>query len=92
MRGKLIRLEIELLRPQGAIDFTVAGETRHSALQTVGSKTFTPKSSRAGWSEPGTGWSRLRGWSEIVAVPRSFNDATQLVTVKVNKELRWFSL
>jgi len=91
MWGKLIRLEIELLRPQGAISFTVAGETKHSALQTVGTSTFTAKSSRAGWSEPKTGWSRLRGWSEIVAVPRSFNDATQLIKVKVNKELRWFS-
>lgn len=91
MWGKLIQLEVVLLRPQGAITFTVAGETQHDPISTVGTQTFIAKSSRAGWSEPKAGWSSLRGWSQIVTVPRSFNDATQIQTIKINKDLRWFS-
>lgn len=91
MYGKLIMVIFTLLRPQGNIDFTVTGATKNSALEQVGSGTFTPTSTRAGWSEPLLGWSRPRGWSEIVDIPVSFNDATQYVKVRVNKDLRWWS-
>lgn len=90
--GKLIKLVFILLRPQGQINFTVAGRTEDSALQTVGSGVFNATSSRAGWSEPKRSWSKpATGWSRIVAVPVSFNDATQEVEVEVDEELQWFS-
>lgn len=89
--GKLIQLVFVLLRPQGKINFTVSGRTEDSSLAQVGSSTFLQRSSRAGWSEPGTGWSRLRGWSEIIAVPVSFNEATQEVLIDVDEDLQWYS-
>lgn len=89
--GKLIQLVFVLLRPQGRINFTVSGRTEDSTLAVVGTQTYLAKSSRDGWSEPGTGWSRLRGWSEIIGTPTSFNDASQEVLVDVNEDLQWYS-
>lgn len=89
--GKLIQLIFVLLRPQGQINFSVSGKTEDSALAVVGTGAFTPTNTRAGWSEPGAGWSSLRGWSEIVTVPVSFNDATQEVAVEVDEDLQWFA-
>ncbi len=94
--GHLIKLTFVFLRPQGAINLTVSGKTEDSALAIVGGETFVARSSRAGWSEPRSGWSnssfgRLRGWSEINEVPVSFNDATQEIDVEVDEDMQWFS-
>lgn len=91
MWGKLVMVIFTIYRPQGNINFTISGNTKHSALSVVGNESFISTSTRAGWSEPKLGWSRPRGWSEVVSVPVSFNDATQYVKVKVNKDMRWFS-
>lgn len=93
--GRLIRLIFVLLRPQGTINFTVSGKTEDTPLAVVGSESFTPTSSRAGWSEPGSGWSSsangyLRGWSEINVVPVSYNAATQEIAIEVDEDLQWF--
>lgn len=93
--GRLVQVIFTLLRPQGSINFTILGKTEDSALSTVGTGSFTPTSTQAGWSEPLRGWSNsssgyLRGWSEIVTVPVSFNDATQEVTVEVDEDLQWW--
>lgn len=89
--GRLIQVIFVILRPQGTINFTLSGKTEDSPLSVVGSGAFVPTSTRAGWSEPGAGWSSLRGWSEIVTVPVGFNDATQEVIVEVDEDLQWFS-
>jgi hypothetical protein len=91
MWGKLVMVIFTIYRPQGSIDFTISGNTKHAALSVVGNGNFATTSTRAGWSEPLLGWSRPRGWSEVVTVPVAFNDATQYVKVKVNKDMRWFS-
>lgn len=91
MWGKLVMVIFTIYRPQGAINFTISGNTKHSALSVVGTGTFVSTSTRAGWSEPKLGWSRPRGWSRVKNVPVAFNDATQYVKVKVNKDMRWFS-
>lgn len=94
--GKLIQLVFVLLRPQGKINFTVSGRTEDSSLAVVGTSTYTSTSTRAGWSEPRAGWSdstfgQLRGWSEIVTIPVSFNDATQELLIDVDENLQWYS-
>jgi hypothetical protein len=89
--GNLIQLAIVLLRPSGRITFTVTGRTKNSTLQTVGTQTYSPRNTQAGWSESGAGWSSRRGWSEIVLIPRAFNDATQEIKIKIRKDLQWFS-
>lgn len=89
--GKLLKVIFVLLRPQGSLNFTISGKTEDSALSVVGTGLFTSTSTQAGWSEPGAGWSSLRGWSEIVTVPRSFNDATQEVAIDIDEDLQWFS-
>jgi hypothetical protein len=80
-----------LLRPQGTITFAVSGRTEDSTLATVGTGSFVSINTRAGWSEPKAGWSSLRGWSEIVTVPVTFNEATKEVYIDVDEDLQWFS-
>lgn len=93
--GRLIQVIFVLLRPQGAINFSISGKTEDSALAVVGTGSFSPTNTRAGWSEPQSGWSNsgfgyLRGWSEINVVPVSFNDATQEVAVEVDEDVQWW--
>jgi hypothetical protein len=88
--GRLINLTFVLLRPQGTINFTVSGKTEDSSLAVVGTGVFLAKSTRGGWSEPKAGWSSLRGWSQIVTIPKTFNDATQEVYVDVDEDLQWY--
>lgn len=89
--AKVLQVVFVLLRPQGVINFNVTGKTEDEPLSTVGQGSFVPTNTQAGWSEPGAGWSRLRGWSEIVSVPVSFNDSTQEVIVEVDEEVQWLA-
>lgn len=94
--ARVLRLIFTILRPQGTINFTASGKTEDTPLAVVGSESFTPVSSRAGWSEPGSGWSNsgkgyLRGWSEINVVPVSYNSATQEVAIEIDEDLQWIS-
>lgn len=94
--GKLIQVVFVLLRPQGAISFSVSGKTEDTPLAVVGTGSFIPQYTQAGWSEAQSGWSDsswgyLRGWSEINVVPSVFNPATQEVTVEVDEDLQWYS-
>jgi len=88
--GRLIQLIFVLLRPQGGVDFTVSGKSEDGIVSFTANETFATSATRAGWSEPGAGWSRLRGWSEIVTVPTSFNPASEEVIVEVDEDLQWF--
>lgn len=85
--GKLIQLIFVLLRPQGNINFTVSGKTEDSSLATVGTGTFVPTTTIAGWSEAAWG---TYAWSSFKAVPATFNGATQEVVVEVDEELQWY--
>lgn len=91
--GRLIQLIFVFLRPQGTINLSVSGRTEDSNVEVVGTAVLqeSAKATRAGWSEPGAGWSSLRGWSEIVTVPTAFNSAVREVVVEVDEDLQWFS-
>jgi hypothetical protein len=81
-----------LLRPQGAFRASVSGEGTDGAIAQVGASDFTPRTSAAGWGEPGLAWGKPgRAWGAITTVPQNFNSATQEVKVKVDKDLKWFS-
>lgn len=99
--AKVIDVTFILLRPQGAINFTVSGQTEEStALQTVGTGSFVPSSSVAGWSEAGWGGNpdatsprrpTIFGWSNFTVVPVAFADVSRQVTVEVDEELQWLT-
>lgn len=90
--GHLLCIIYVLLRPQGTFQATVSGEGMKGAVEQVGSNTFTPRTSVAGWDEPLLAWDMpTRSWDEITTVPLSFNSATQEVKVKIEKDLKWFS-
>jgi hypothetical protein len=89
--GHLLKIIYVLLRPQGTFQASVAGEGDGGAIAQVGSNTFTPRTSVAGWDEPLQAWdSPTRAWDQITTVPLNFNSATQEVVVTVDKDLKWF--
>ena len=75
-----------MLRPQGSINFTIAGKTEDASLATVGSEIFSTESTIAGWSE--VAWGE-RGWSEVITVPVAFGDASYDVVLEVDEELQY---
>lgn len=90
--AKLINVIYVLLRPQGAFTASITGQGDGNAVSLVGSSTFIPKTSVAGWDEPQLAWDYAgRSWDAIMSVPLSFNSATQEVKVSVDEDLRWFS-
>lgn len=91
--ARVLQVIFVLLRPQGSINFSVAGKTEDSTLAAVGTETFTSVSTVAGWSEPSNGsgiigWGR-RAWSEIGDVPVSFSDSSVDVLIEVDEDLQW---
>lgn len=86
--GKLIQLIFVLERPQGTINFTIAGKTEDSSLAVVGSAAYSPSATIAGWSEAAWG---TYAWSNFKAVPTTYNPSTQEVAVEVDEDLQWFS-
>lgn len=84
--AKVIQVVFTMLRPQGSINFTIAGKTEDASLATVGSEIFSTESTIAGWSE--VAWGE-RGWSEVITVPVAFGDASYDVVVEVDEELQY---
>lgn len=99
--AKVINITFILLRPQGTLNFTVSGRTEDATdLQSVGSSSFTPTSTIAGWGEAGWGGSpdhmlpqkpQIFGWSNFSVIPLTFGDAQDLVTIEVDEELEWLT-
>jgi hypothetical protein len=90
--ARLLYVIYVLLRPQGTFQASISGEGTDGAIGQVGSSAFTPRTSVAGWDEPGWAWDKAkRPWDTITSVPLNFNSATQEVKVKVDKDVKWFS-
>lgn len=99
--AKVIDITFILLRPQGTINFVIAGKTEDTTnLSAVGSSSFTTTSTVAGWSEAGWGGSpdvqspqspQIFGWSNFSVVPISFGDSQRLVTIEIDEELEWMT-
>jgi hypothetical protein len=90
--ARVIRMAIETLRPQGGpISFTVYGYTKKKVLEPIatGSLTESTSTSGYGWSE--AGWSTY-GWSLDPFVPEITSKSSQDVDIKLNKDLRYWSL
>lgn len=86
--AKVIDITFFLQRPRGQINLLVAGKTEDDSLATVGSDTFIPNASIAGWSE--VGWGEA-GWSEVVTVPTEYGSANEPLVIEVDEELQWLT-
>lgn len=88
--GKLIQLIFVILRPQGNMNFTVAGKTEDDPLVTVGTASLSAGAATAevGWGE--AAWSSY-AWSSFPGVPASFNPEQIEVPVEVDEDLQWFT-
>lgn len=92
--GHINQVIFTVLRPQGQLNFTVAGKTEDSSIAPVGGQLFNPSSTIAGWSEPSNGngivgWGRRR-WSRVGIVPVSFSDASVDIIVEVDEDVQWW--
>lgn len=90
--GRLTKVTFEVLRPQGEINFTVTAKTEDGLLPFSHTETFGASTTRTGWSEPKAQWSvPKRPWSGVLGVPKSFNEATQEISVEVDEDAQWYS-
>lgn len=89
--ARVIKVVITVLRPQGRINFTVNGFTSANKLVTVGTGSVDASASSPtlGWGE--AGWSGF-GWSGFDTVPQIIANASQDVSIRVNKDLQYFTL
>lgn len=89
--ARVIRLVVEVLRPAGTIDFTVYGYTNKKQLEPVGTGhlEIQSKVTGYGWSE--AGWSTA-GWSDFDLAPDITAKSSVDVPIKINKDLRYWSL
>ena len=99
--AKVIDITFILLRPQGSINFSVAGQTEDDVnLSTVGTGSFTTDTSVVGWGEAGWGGSpdaalpttpKIYYWSGFSTVPVRFGDAQKIIAIEIDEELQWLS-
>lgn len=92
--AKLIKVIFTVLRPQGAIAFTITALTDEGLVTYTGGDNYGMTTSVAGWGEPSgigiTGFGRHR-WSGVEAVPVASGIASQDVEVPVDEEVQWWT-
>lgn len=89
--ARLIRLVIEVLRPQGTINFAVSGFTSAGALIPLGTGSITADIGTNGYGWDEAGWD-VYGWDAFAAVPTLVGTSSQDVPIKINKDVRYFNL
>lgn len=88
---RLIRAVIEVLRPQGATNFTLYGYTNKKRLEPIGTASFNETTTAIGYGWNEAGYNDM-GWSGFSAVPDITAKASLDVPIKVNKDVRYISL
>lgn len=88
--GRLIQLVFVILRPQGTFNFSVTGMTEDGLYSRTESVTYAASSTRAGYSEPGVGYSSIRGYSGVLTIPTSFNPAVEEHVFEFDEDVQWY--
>lgn len=88
---RLIRAVIEVLRPQGAVNFTLYGYTNKKRLEPIGTASFNETTAALGYGWNEAGWNTA-GWNDFTAVPDNTAKKSLDVPIKVNKDVRYISL
>jgi hypothetical protein len=88
---RLIRAVIEVLRPQGAANFTLYGYTNKRVLEPIGSGSFSETASTLGYGWNEAGYNAM-GWNGFARVPSITAKKSLDVPIKVNKDVRYISL
>lgn len=88
--GRLIKIIITVLRPQGNINFSISGYTNKKKVEPLGSSALsaTVNTSGYGWSEGGWG---TFGWSDFTDTPTLTGSVSEDITIKINKDLKYWS-
>jgi hypothetical protein len=89
--ARLIRAVIEVLRPQGTINFSVTGYTSAKRVVPLGMGSITSTISTTGYGWDEGGWD-VFGWDAWDAVPTLTGSASVDVPIKINKDVRYWSL
>jgi hypothetical protein len=92
--AKVLDVIFVIGRPQGKVHFTVNGRARGAKnVARFKDKDYSSLNSVAGWGEAGWGGApdETFGWSDFADVPVSTAQATDDVTVKFNKLVKWLS-
>lgn len=91
--AKLIKVIFTVLRPQGALSFTVSVKTEDETLSFNGGGLYGSDSAVAGWGEPSIrgilGWGR-HAWSEVETIPNPTGIASEDIEVEINEEVSWW--
>ena len=91
--AKVIDVTFVLQRPQGVINFLIAGKTEEDSLAALGNDSFVASSTVAGWGE--AAWAGnpddIYGWSNFSVVPVAFGDAQRFVPIEIDEELQWMT-
>ncbi len=92
--AKLIKVVFTVLRPQGALAFTITALTDEGLVTYTSGDNYGMTTSIAGWGEPSTigitGFGRHR-WSGVEAVPKASGVASQDIEVAVDEEVQWWT-
>jgi hypothetical protein len=92
--GKLIKVIFTILRPQGALAFTVTALTDEGVITYTDGDNYGMDTSVAGWGEPSRkgllGFGR-HAWSQVEAVPQASGVASTDIEVEVDEEAQWWT-
>jgi len=88
--ARLIRLVIEVLRPQGTITFAITGFTSAKKIVPLGSGTLVANISTSGYGWGEGGWG-INGWGDVTYVPMLTGSASEDVPIKINKDVRFWA-
>jgi len=89
--GRLIKIVVTILRPQGHMDFTVEGYTNKQEIETLGTASLIAGSSASGFGWGEAGWSDF-GWSDFDYTTSVTALVSKDVAIKINRDCKYWSL
>jgi len=89
--GRLIRTVIEVLRPQGKINFSLDGYTNEKKIVPLGTGSIDTSATTSGYGWSESGWSNF-GWGDVSYVPIVTGLPSKDALISPNKNVRYWSL
>jgi hypothetical protein len=89
--GRLIKVVITILRPQGLINFSLSGYTNKQIVEPLGIASLSASGSSSGYGWGEAGWSDF-GWSDFAYTTNVTALISKDIQIKVNKDCKYWSL
>lgn len=91
--ARVLTLHLELINPSGRITIKIRGRTARKTITKIISRSFPTRSRYIGWGDDyNFRDTKYFGWGVPKPLGNEKSSETRLINIKLNKNLKWFSI